>query len=142
MSGALALSRVMDEMAQVLSSVIGSAVTGWPPATIAGSAAGYITYPRQITFDETYGRGEDIYEDVPVVVLVADPTDRRTRDRIAPWCDSTGPDSVKQAFESHVWTSCDDVRIGTGEFDVETVGGVDYLTVIFKAAVTGPGKDS
>lgn len=141
MSRALALARVMEEMATVLSQLSGLRVTGYPPASISGPA-GYITYPRNIAFDQTYGRGQDRYEDLPVVLCVADPTDRRTRDRIAPWVDSDGPESVKAIFEDRVWESCSAVEITNAEFDVETVAGVDYLTVIFRATVDGPGKAS
>ena len=141
MSGALGLARVMEEMATVLAQLADLHVTGYPPATISGNA-GYISYPRNIAFDQTYGRGQDMYEDVPVVVCVANPTDRRARDRIARWLDSAGPESVKAVFEERSWKSCSDVEITNAEFDVETIAGVDYLTVIFKATVVGPGKGS
>jgi hypothetical protein len=136
---ALALAAVMDEMAQVLAKVTGLRVTGWPPASGSGRF-GYISYPARIAFDQTYGRGEDIYEDLPVVVCVPDPTDRGTRDRIAPWCDSDGPQSVKAVFEAHTWQTCGDVMLSQAEFDTETNAGVDYLCVIFRATVSGPGK--
>jgi hypothetical protein len=136
---ALALAAVMNEMAVVLAEITKLRVTGWPPATISGRS-GYISYPGRIAFDQTYGRGEDIYEDVPIVLCVPDPTDRGTRDRIAPWCDSDGAQSVKAVFEARSWQTCGDVMVSQAEFDVETIAGVDYLCVIFRATVSGPGK--
>lgn len=137
----LALAAVMDEIAAVLKTATGLAqFHGYPPATVSGPA-GYVSYPQTVTYTGAYQRGECEYTALPVTVLVGKPTQKSTRDRIAAYCDVSGPSSIPRILEEHRWQSCDDLTCGTGSFDVETVAGVDYLAVTFLCTVIGPGKD-
>jgi hypothetical protein len=134
------LDAVMDEAATVLTEITGLRVFGYPEATIT-PPAGYVSYPQSVDFDETYGRGEDRFTDLPMVLLAGDPTQSRTRDTISAWASGDGPQSVKAHMESHTWTSCDDLTVTSCEFDVETIAGVPYLAAMFKATVVGSGED-
>ncbi len=134
------LNLVMDEAASVLMQITGLRVFAYPPATIV-PPAGYVSYPKSIDFDETYGRGEDRFTDLPMVLLAGKATDRAARDTVAAWAAGSGPQSVKARMEAHTWTSCDDLTVTSVEFDVETIAGVPYLAVMFKATVVGPGED-
>lgn len=134
------LDAVMDEAAQVLSQISGLRVTAYPPESLS-APAGYLSYPQSIDFDETYGRGEDRFTDLPMVLVADKVTVRSARDRVAAWAAGDGPQSVKRAMEAHTWTSCDDLTVTSCEFDVETIAGVPYLAAMFKATVVGPGED-
>lgn len=138
------LDKVMDEVAGVMAGLTGLNWYAWPVASIT-PPAGYVSYPRSIDYDQTYGRGEDGMTDLPMVLLAGDPTLKDTRDLVARWSDGDGAESLKRAFEARTrareWQSCDDVVLTIGEFDVETVAGVPYLAVLFKANVTGSGED-
>jgi hypothetical protein len=134
------LDAVMDEAAKVLSGITGLRVAAYPAPTVT-PPAGYVSYPQSIDLDETFGRGEDRFTDLPMVLLAGDPTESRTRDTIAAWASGSGPQSVKAHMEAHAWTSCDDLTVTQVEFDVETIAGVPYLAAMFKATVVGPGED-
>jgi hypothetical protein len=134
------LDAVMDEAAKVLSGITGLRVFAYPAPTVT-PPAGYLSYPRSIDLDETFGRGEDRFTDLPMVLVAGDPTESRTRDTIAAWASGSGPKSVKAHMEAHTWTSCDDLTVTQVEFDVELIAGVPYLAAMFKATVVGPGED-
>lgn len=140
MVGGVNIAAVMDEAAQVLQRVTGLRVRPYPPGSIT-PPAGYLSYPQMISFDETYGRGEDRFIDLPMVLLVGKATERSARDAVAQWSAGAGPKSVKALMEDHDWQSCDDLRVTSVEFDVERVAGVDYLAAMFKATVVGPGDE-
>lgn len=136
----LHLARVMDEAALALSQITGINVFAYPPASLT-APAGYLSYPDQIRYDQTYGRGQDDYIGLPIVLVVGVPTAKKTRDRVAAWSASDGPTSVKARMDAWQWTTCDYLAVDTCEFDVEVIGGVEYLACMFKATVTGAGKD-
>jgi hypothetical protein len=134
------LNAVMDEVAQVLEQITGLRVFPYPPEKIV-PPAGYVSYPASVDFDEAYGRGEDAFRDLPIVLVASKVTTRTARDTVAAWASGDGPKSIKRAMEAHTWTTCDDLTITSCEFDVETIGGVPYLAAMFKATVVGPGED-
>lgn len=133
------LDAVMDEVAVVLAQITGLRVTAYPPATLV-APGGYVSYPRSIDFDKTYGRGEDDFTDLPIVLVASKVTDRAARDTVAAWASGDGAKSVKARMEAHAWTSCDDLTVTSCEFDIERIAGVDYLAAMFKATVAGPGE--
>jgi hypothetical protein len=138
---AMHLARVMDEIALALGAVTGlKKVYAYPPPTLSPPSA-YVSYPARVAYDLTYQRGEDDYEAIPVVVVAGRPTEKRVRDLLAAWSASDGPNSVKAILEGRAWTSCDDVRVPTAEFDIETIAGIDYLAVVFTANAVGPGRE-
>lgn len=138
--GGVRLSLVMDEVASVLEKITGLRVLAYPPPSI-NAPSGYVSYPRSIDYDEAYGRGEDRFTDLPIVLLAGKLTDRTARDTVTGWAAGSGPKSVKALAEAHAWTSCDDLTVTACEFDVETVAGNDYLAALFRATVVGPGEE-
>src|SRR5687768_1669543 len=107
--GGMNLSDVMDEVAARLGAIKGLRVFAYPADSLSPPAAA-VLYPDGITFDETYGRGMDRLT-LPVLVVVGKPTDRSTRDRIAAYCDGSGPASVKAAVEAGDGAAFDTVRV-------------------------------
>jgi|SRR6188474_459901 len=134
------LDDVMDEVAGVLAEITGLRVTAWPPESLS-APAGYVSYPLSIDMDATYGRGEDDFRDLPMVLVADKVTVRSARDRVAAWAHGDGPQSVKAHMEAHTWTTCDDLTVTSCEFGIETIAGVEYLAAMFKATVVGPGGD-
>lgn len=134
------LAAVMDEVADVLSTITGLRVFAYPPATLS-APGGYVSYPQSVDFDEAYQRGSDQFTDLPIVLLAGRPTEKSSRDTVARWAKGSGTGSLKAAMEAHTWTTCDDLTVSSAEFDVEKVGGNDYLAVMFKATVVGPGEE-
>lgn len=133
------LDLVMDEAARVLEEITGLRVTAYLPATIV-APGGFVTWPEQVDFDQTYQRGEDRFTDLPLVLLAGKATDRSARDTVAGWAAGDGPQSVKARMEAHTWTTCDDLTVTSCEFGIETLAGVPYLGAMFKATVVGPGE--
>lgn len=132
------LADLMDEVASVLDEITGLRVTAFPPATLS-PPAGYVTYPEEVSFDETYGRGTDRISGLKFALLSGKVTDRSARDVVCAWAAGTGEKSVKQLMEAHRWASCDDLTVESCSFDVETIAGVDYLAVVFSANAYGSG---
>ena len=134
---------VMDEVAQALSQVEGMRKSwGYPPDDISVAPSGYVSYPQSGEYQQAYGRGEDGMTDLPIVLIAGPPGERKTHDRIKAWVAGSGPSSVVAHLEAWSWESCDDLTVNTWEVIPESVAGVAYLAVLFKATVIGPGEES
>jgi hypothetical protein len=103
-----------------------------PPAAI-------VSYPEKVDFDETYGRGMDRIPDWPVVVVVGKATDRTARTRIYQYAAATGSNSLKTVLQAHTWAACDVLTVTSVEFDVVTIGAIDYIAALFHLDITGQG---
>lgn len=134
------LAAVMDELAERLDEIDGLRVFPYPPTKPPSPPAAIVTYPGEITFDATYGRGMDRVSG-SVVVLVGNVVDRVTRDRIAAYSDGDGPKSIKQKLEGAEYASFDSLRVTGIEFDTVTIGAVDFLSATFTLDIAGQGTE-
>lgn len=134
------LADVMDEVADRLRQApsLQGRTYAYPPATVTAPAA-IVSYPSAYTFDETYGRGTDRMTGT-VVVVVGRPTERQSRDLLTRYVDGSGEESVKALLEPDGYVTCDGVRVTGVDFDVYTIGAVDYLTAVFSLDIYGPGE--
>lgn len=132
------LGEVMDEVAGRLSAFSGLRVFPYPPPTVV-PPAGIVSYPDSIGYDETYGRGVDMINSLPVHMIVGKATDRAARDTVTDWADGSGQHSIKAALEADGYQSCDSVSVTACTFDVVTIAGVDYLNAMFTLDVIGQG---
>lgn len=134
---------VMAEAAQALAQVKGVRKTwGYPPDDISVAPSGYVSYPQQGEYQQAYGRGEDGMTDLALVLVAGEPGKKSTHDLLMGWVAGVGPASVVAHLEAWTWESCDDLTVDTWEIIPETVGGVAYLAVMFKATVVGTGEES
>ena len=131
------LSDVMDELATQLGTISGLRVFGFPPDSVVPPAA-IVTYPEQIDYDATYGRGADEMV-LPLMVVVGKMSDRATRDLLSVYCDGSGDSSVKAVLEDGTYTSFDSIRVASVAFDVVTIGGTGYLNAEFTLQIMGQG---
>lgn len=132
------LAEVMDEIATVMSGITGLNVFAYPVGSLT-APAGYVSYPQEIMYDETAGRGSDRFVDLPIVLVNGRADSEGARDAVAVWTAGDGPGSVKALMEAHTWQSCDLVTVTTCEFDGERIAGTEYLAAMFKATVDGDG---
>lgn len=135
-SGPMNLADVMDEIAAKLEPT-GLRVWPYPPGAVTPPAA-IVSYPEGIAFDLTYGRGSDRWT-LPVVLVTGKATDRMTRETLSQHTDVAGVRSMKLAIETGPYVAFDHVRVTSCEFDVVTLGGVDYMAAIFDLDIVGPG---
>jgi len=133
------LAAVMDDIGDRLDTIDGLRVYRYPADNIAPPAA-VVTYPESYSYDETYGRGTDRIT-LPVVIMVGKVSDRASRDRIAQWTNGSGPNSLKQILEvfPEAYTAFDTMRVTGAEFDIVSMGQVDYLTATFSLDISGTG---
>jgi len=131
------LSEVMDELANALEGIPGLQVDAHPVGTVVVPQA-IVSYPTNINFDETYGRGMDRMEG-NVIVVVGKTIDIATRTAISAYCDGSGDQSIKAALEGATYTALDLVRVVSAEFDSVIYAGVEYLAAMFTLDITGPG---
>ena len=131
------LGAVMDEVSEQVDTIAGLRCFAWPPDSITPPAA-IVAYPEEIQLDATYDRGADTMT-LPLIVAVGKAHDRSTRDRVADYCDGSGAKSIKAVVESGTYTAFDSVRVARVEFDVVTIGGIDYLAALFELDIIGDG---
>lgn len=132
------LNDVMDEIATQLDTISGLRVHDHPPGSVT-PPAGIVSYPDRVDFDETYGRGMDRIRNLPVVVVVGKATDRTARTRINGYASATGASSVKAVLEAGTYTSFSTIRVASVEFDVVTIGTIDYIAAMFALDIAGQG---
>lgn len=134
---AMNLANVMNAVGARLATITGLRVHSYPPAKVAPPAA-VVSYPDDITYDATYMRGVDRMT-LPVVLLVGKLSDRAARDQLGAYVDGSGDRSVKQVLDSGTYVGFA-VRVTTAEFDLVTIGGVDYLAATFSLDIAGAGS--
>lgn len=132
------LKLVMDEVAAAAQEIVGLRLTAWPPGTVQ-PPGGAVSYPESIDYDQTYGRGMDKINNLPLILVAGKATERAARDTVSAWCAGSGEASVKHNLERRGWSSCDDVSVTECRFDVISIGGVDYLAAFFSLVVVGSG---
>lgn len=140
---AMRLAAVMDEIAHALSVITGLRMYGYPKGDLrpGDGGAGYVSYPARTVYNQAYQRGEAAYEGIPITLLTANPWQKGARDRVAAWADADSPNGVIARLEEWSWTSCDDLTVQFGAFEIETIGGIDYLALTLQADAIGPGRD-
>lgn len=131
------LAAVMEEVAVRLRAITGLKVFGYPPDAVTAPAA-IVTYPGTILFDGAYQRGMDTM-DPSVVALVGKVTSRTTRERIGKYCNGSGPESFKAILDAEGYTTCDVVTVKSVDFDMITMGAVEYLAATFTLEIVGQG---
>jgi hypothetical protein len=131
---------VMDEIAERLRQApsLAGRTNATPPASITGHGAS-VGYPDSYTFDAAYSRGLDRMT-LPVWVVVGNPTERQTRDRLTKYVDGSGEESIKALLEDDdEYQSFDTLRVASIEFLTMPIQAIDYLTAIFNLEITGQG---
>lgn len=132
------MGAVMQQVADRLDTIAGLRVFAYPPDKPPSAPAAVVTYPGTLTFDGGYNRGMDRLD--PTVVALVGKVDTRTaRDRIAKYCAGSGVESFKQVLESGEYTAFDTLRVTQVEFDILTIGAVEYLSATFTLDVVGKG---
>jgi hypothetical protein len=132
------LADVMDEVAARLAAVDGLRPFAYPIRDPHPPSA-IVAWPEQLDYDSTYVRGMDRIT-VPLVVVVGAPEERASRDRLADYCNGSGPRSVKAAVENPGAGAAFDSVVVTGAvFDVYTYPAGPLLTAIFSLDIAGQG---
>jgi hypothetical protein len=133
------VAAVMQAIADQLDTIPGLRCYGFPPAGAVSPPAAIVSYP-DVDFDESYRRGLDKYE-LQVVVVVGEPTDQRSRDRLGAFCDGSGASSVKAVIEAGAYSafSTIDVVRATPDLTVDNAGNVN-LAYRFDLVITGSGS--
>ena len=99
--------------------------------------------PERISFDGTYGRGSDTYEDHLIVVGVGNSNARSALKAIAPFLAGSGAKSIKAKLDmsnTAPYASCSDLTVVWAELDAGArIGGADYLAAVFHCNIIGAG---
>lgn len=132
------LANVMAELATRLQTISGLRVFAFPPDSISPPAA-IVSYPDNITFDETYGRGMDRMK-LPVVAVVGKVSDRATAPALAAYCDGSGVKSLKSVLESGTYSAFHTLRVESIDFDVVSIAATDYMAALFTIDIAGQGS--
>ena len=136
------VAAVMAEMGLAYGTLPDVRVYVGAPARIVApggdGAVAVVPFPTEVGYDATYGRGMDTLVIEPMMVL-GRPTDRGTVDRLSAYASGGGPGSVKAVLESYAWTTCHGVRVTGADLDAVQVAGAEYMSIIFRTEVWGPG---
>lgn len=133
------LADVMQQVADRASTIEGLRVSGYPPGTVSAPAA-WVAYPENYAYDETYGRGMDRINELPLVVVVGKASDRVARNKIGEYADGAGAKSIKQVLQTGTYTAFHTLRVTSVVFDILTRGGNDYLAALFTLDIAGQGS--
>ena len=136
------LAAVMDAVADRLATITTLRVHEQPPGRIAPPGTGgvaIVSYPEDIRFDQTYGRGMDRMT-LPVVLVVGKVSDRAARTALAAFAKGSGATSVKAVLESGTYTAFHEVTVTSVEFDVVTIAATDYMAALFSLDIAGQGS--
>jgi hypothetical protein len=130
-----ALGDMRTGIATNLSTVSGLRTSSFIPDTLNPPVA--VVAPDTITFDQTFGRGQDRYT-FSVEVVVGRVSDRASQNLMDNYCDPNGSKSIKAAIES-------DPTLGGKVFDCRVtevrgyqqivIADVLYLSVVFSIDV-------
>ena len=111
---------------------VGTAV---PPAFI-------VLYPEDVVFDATHGRGSDVVNG-GFVVLIGKPFERSTAELLGELAAGDGENSIKQALETYGgYTALDELVVKSIQFDVVSLGGVEYMAGVGTLEIIGEGKST
>lgn len=133
------LATVMEQVGTQIATIGGLNVFDFPPDTLSPPTA-WVGYPEDYTYDETYGRGWDRINNLPVIVVVGRVSDHSAKDQIGAYANGSGASSIKSVLESGNYTEFDGIRVTGVTFDVLTRGGVDYIAALFTLDITGQGS--
>lgn len=132
------IAAIMDELAFRLKTIEGLQIFAYPASPITPPAA-LLSYPESIKFDETYGRGTDLITGLPLVIIGGKPTTIDARNALGALTAGGGARSVKSVLESGSYTTFDELRVTTWEFDVIQVASIDYIAAIGMLDIAGQG---
>lgn len=134
------MGAVMQEIADRLDTIPNLRVFGHPPDKPPPAPSAVVTYPGTLRYDGAYARGMDQL-DPTVVALVGKVSDRTARDRVSKYVNGSGVESFKALLEAEDWAhpTFDTLRVTQVEFDMITIGGVEYLSATFTLDIAGKG---
>jgi hypothetical protein len=128
---------VMTEIAERADTIDGLRVFDRPVGSATPPAL-IVLYPELVTYDQTYGRGLSKL-DGGFVLLVGKPFVDSTVDRMSEYAAEEGDRSLKVALETGPNVSFDEITLVSLEFDVVSVGGVEYMAGVGKLEIFGQG---
>lgn len=134
-------SAVMQELADLVDTIQGLRVQGFPAETVSAPAA-VVTYPADQQYDITAGNGGSRMNPA-VVVLVGNVYKKTTRQAIGEYAAPSGPKSIKATLESRSageYETFDDIRVTGVTYDVVQIGAVEYLAATFTCDIIGAGE--
>lgn len=134
------LFAVMAETAVALRTLPGPPrVFEWDRGAVSGNSM-VVALPDEIVFDLTYGRGQDKFSDMIIMLLIPRGDERSARKVMGPFVAGSGASSVKAKLDGYTWTTCHRQIVTRCSFDeVQDRGGVSYLAAMFHTDVYGTG---
>lgn len=133
------LAKVMEEIGDKLKAFTGHNIFDYPIDSVT-PPAGIVSYPESIQYDQTYGRGEDVFVGLPVYMVTGRVDSKDARNQVSEWTDPTSGRSVKRYLDTESYNYCDSIQVVSATFDVMTIANIDYLVVIFELNVSGEGE--
>lgn len=95
--------------------------------------------PDTVDFDQTYGRGQDKFTDLVVMLLLAKGDQRSAQIYMGPYVAGSGTRSVKAKLDAYTWTACHRAVVRSVTFEDVEYAGVPYLAASFHTDIWGSG---
>lgn len=131
------LNNAIDQIATRLDAMQGYKVFPYPPESVTPPCL-IVSYPDEVEYDLTNGRGTDQVKGLVISAVVGKVTSLAARRKVMDLAQG-GTGGIKSLIESQPFTAFDDIQIVTAQFDEVTIADVDYIAVTFSATITGRG---
>lgn len=131
------LNLVVDQIGDRLDAIPGYKIFRYPPESVTPPCL-IISYPDQVNYDLTNGRGTDEILGLSITGVVGAVTSLAARRKVMDLAGG-GSGGLKSLIESQSFSSCDDIQIESAQFDVVKITEVDYISVTFSATIVGRG---
>lgn len=134
--GGMDVDAVIVELAENLRSIDGLEVFEEVPGKIAKTPAAIVAWPESIVFDAGGRRSTDTLM-IPIVVCLTRNVPRVGRRELGGYASGRGATSVKTVLEGGAYATIRGIIVRDGLFDVVSIGGTEYIAVVFTADVKG-----
>lgn len=132
------ISAVMDEIGVQLKTISNLRVLAYDADDIETPAA-VVSIPT-VNFNQAYRNGM-VVANLVITIFVSLANDRKRRDQITIYQDSSGPASVRNVLEQAVgsYRTFDSILVQNAIPAVVKIGDIDYFCLLFACEVLGRG---
>lgn len=132
---------IMTEVGQLLLVIPDLKVFDYETPVVTAAETAIVGYPEQIDYNQHYGP-DGFRFDLPLVVVIPNPTAKGTTDKLLKYTNTSGEFSVKYVLENPGvgYSNFDVLTVKEVTFDEVTINNVQYSGALFTLDIAGGGE--